>query len=80
MGDSVLGGHSLLLYKNEPNQKTQFRKIYHIADNTNLLRPSKVIKKLSKIAIIDLKSLPNFLQNHLSRNLRIGQRDTENIR
>ena len=79
MGDSVLGRHSLLLHKNEPNQKTQFRKIYHIADNTNLLRPSKVIKKLSKIAIIDLKSLVNFPQNHLSRSFRIGHRDKESI-
>ena len=53
---------------------------YHIADDTNLLCTSKMIKKLSKITIIDLTSIPNFLQNHLSRNLRIGQRDTENIR
>ena len=58
---SVLGPLLFLLYINDLNQAIKFCKVHHFADDTNLLRLSNSIKKLSKLVNTDLKHLLNWL-------------------
>ena len=54
---SVLGPLLILLYVNDLNQAIKISKVYHFADDTNLLRLSDSIKKLNKLVNADLKAL-----------------------
>ena len=56
---SVLGSLQLLLYINDLNQAIKSCKVYHFADDTNLLCLSNSIKKLNKQVNADLKRLVN---------------------
>ena len=51
---SVLGSLLFLLYINDLNQAIKFCKVYHFADETNLLCLSNSIKKLNKLVNADL--------------------------
>ena len=50
-----------LLYINDLNQAIKFCKVYHFADDTNLLCLSNSMKKLNKPVNADLKHLVNWL-------------------
>ena len=68
---SVLGPLLFLLYINDLNQAIKFCKVHHFADDTNLLYLGKSIKKLNKLANIDLKNLLNWLNtNKISLNVK----------
>ena len=58
---SVLGPLLFLLYINDLNQAIKFCKVYHFADDTNLLYMSNSIKKYNKLVNADLKHLVNWL-------------------
>ena len=58
---SVLRPLLALLYVNDLNQAIKFCKVYHFADDTNLLCLSNSTKKLNKLANADLKRLVNWL-------------------
>ena len=58
---SVLGSLLFLLYTNDLNQAITFCKVYHFADDTNLLCLSNSIKKLNKLVNTDLKRPLNWL-------------------
>ena len=58
---SVLGSLLFLLYTNDLNQVITFCKVYHFADDTNLLCLSNSIKKLNKLVNADLKRAVNWL-------------------
>ena len=57
---SVLGSFLFLSYINDLNQAIKFCKVYHFADDTNLLCLSNSIKKLNKLVNADLKHLVNW--------------------
>ena len=61
---SVLGPLLVLLYVNEVNQVKTFCKVYHFADDTNVLSLSNSVKKLNKLVIADLKHLVNWLNTN----------------
>ena len=68
---SVLGPLLFLLYINDLNQAIKFCKVYHFADDTNLLCHSNSIKKLNKLVNADLKHLVNWLnENKISLNVK----------
>ena len=68
---SVLEPLLFLLYINDLNQAIKFCKVYHFADDTNLLCHSNSIKKLNKLVNADLKHLVNWLNaNKISLNVR----------
>ena len=68
---SVLGSLLFLLYINDLNQAIKFCKVYHFADETNLLCLSNSIKKLNKLVNANLKHLANWLNaNRISLNLK----------
>ena len=55
----VLGPLLFLLYMNDLNQVIKFCKVYHFADDTNLLYMSSSIKKLNKLVNTDIKHFVN---------------------
>ena len=66
---SVLGPLLFLLYINDLNQAIKSCKVHHVADDTNLLCLSNLIKKLNKQVNADLKHLVNWLNaNKISLN------------
>ena len=68
---SVLGPLLFLLYINDLNRAIKFSKVYHFADDTNLLCLSDSIKKLNKLVNADLKHLVNWLNaNKISLNVK----------
>ena len=68
---SVLEPILFLLYINDLNQAIKFCKVYHFADETNLLCLSNSIKKLNKLVNADLKHLVNWLNaNKISLNVK----------
>ena len=68
---SVLGTLLFLLHINDLNQPIKFRKVYHFADDTNLLCLGNSIKKLNKVVNADLKLLVNWLSpNKTSLNVK----------
>ena len=56
---SVLGPLLFLLYINDLNLAIKYCKVYHFADDTNLLYTNNSIKKLNKMLNKDLKNLTN---------------------
>ena len=66
---SVLGPLLFLLYINDLHKAIKFSKVYHFADDTNLLNISKDPKQLQKQINIDLKNLYKWLlANKISLN------------
>ena len=61
---SVLGPLLVLLYVKDLNQAIKFCKIYHIADDTNLLCMINSIKTLNKLVNADLKRLVDWLNSN----------------
>ena len=61
---SVLGSLLILLYINDLNQAIRFCKVYHFADETNVLCLSNFIKRLNKLVNADLKHLLNWLNTN----------------
>ena len=62
-----------LLYINDLNQAVKFYKVYHFADDTNLLCLSNSIKKRNKVVNADLKHLVNWLNaNKILLNVKIN--------
>ena len=67
----VLGPLLFLLYINDLNQAIKFWEVHHFADDTNLLCLGNSIKKLNKLANVDLKRLVNWLNaNKISLNVK----------
>ena len=67
----VVGPILFSLYTNDLNQAIEFCKVYHFADDTNLLCLGNSIKKLNKLANTDLKHLLNLLNaNKISLNVK----------
>ena len=58
---SVLGPQLFLVYINDLNQALKFRKVFHFADDTNLIHFSKSVNRLNKYANLDLKNLTYWL-------------------
>ena len=48
----------------------KFCKVYHFADDTNLLYLGKSIKNLNKLVNIDLKNLVNWVNANISLNVK----------
>ena len=68
---SVLSRLLFLLYINNLDQAKKLRKVYHFADDTNLLCLGNSIKKLNKLVNADLKHLVNWLNaNKISLNVK----------
>ena len=66
---SVLGPLLFLIYINDLRMATKFSKVYHFADDTNLLHISKFPKKLQRQLNLDLRFLYNWLlANKISLN------------
>ena len=66
---SVLGPLLFLLYINDLHKAIEYSKVYHFADDTNLLNISASYKKLQKQLNIDLKLLYKWLlANKISLN------------
>ena len=71
---SVVGSLLFLFYINDLNQAMKFCKVYHFADDTNLLYPSNLIKKLNKLVNADLKHPVNWLNaNKISLDVKKKQ-------
>ena len=67
---SVLGPLLFLLYINDLNLAIKYCKVYHFADDTNLLYTNNSIKKLNKMLNKDLNNLTNWLNaNKISLNV-----------
>ena len=67
---SVLGPLLFLIYINDLNQAITFCKVYHFADNTNLLHFSKSITKLNKYVNFDMKKLT---ENKINKSLNANK-------
>ena len=68
---SVLGPLLLLIYINDLNQAIKLCKVYHFADDTNLLHFSKSITKLNRYVDLDIKNLTDCLNtNKISLNVQ----------
>ena len=66
---SVLGPLLFLIYINDLHNAIKYSKVYHFADDTNLLNINKSPKKLQKQVNLDLKSLYKWLlANKISLN------------
>ena len=66
---SVLGPLLFLIFINDLNNCIRYSKVYHFADDTNLLNASKSPKKKQKQLNIDLKLLYKWLlANKISLN------------
>ena len=66
---SVLGPLLFLIYINDLNRAIKYSKVYHFADDTNLLNINNSPKKLQKQVNIDLKLLYHWLlANKISLN------------
>ena len=66
---SVLGPLLFLLYINDLHTSIQFSKVYHFADDTNLLNISKSPQRLQRQLNLDLRFLYNWLlANKISLN------------
>ena len=59
---SVLGPLLFLLYINDLNLVIKNCKVYHFADDTNLLIINKCLSKLNRLINKDLKNLTNWLK------------------
>ena len=67
---SVLGPLLFLMYINDLNLVIQNCKVYHFADDTNLLNINNSLSKLNKLVNQDLKNLTNWLNvNKISLNV-----------
>ena len=66
----------LLLYINDLNQAIKFCKVYHFADDTNLLCLSNSMKKLNKLVNADLKHLGNWLN---ANKILLNVKKTEQV-
>ena len=67
---SVLGPLLFLLYINDLNLVIKNCKVYHFADDTNLLIINKCLSKLNRLINKDLKNLTNWLNaNKISLNV-----------
>ena len=60
----VLGPLLFLFYTNYLNEAKALCKVYHLADDTNLLCLSDSIKKLNKLVNADYKNLVNWLNTN----------------
>ena len=59
------------MYINDLNQAIKFCKVYHFADDSNLLYQSNSIKTLSKLVNADLEHLVDWLNaNNISLNVK----------
>ena len=68
---SALGPLLFLLYINDLDQAIKFCKVHHLGDDTKLLCLSNSIKKLNKLANVELKHLVNWLNvNKISLNVK----------
>ena len=68
---SVLGPLLFLIYINDLNQAIKFCKVYHFADDINLLYFSKSITKLNEYVNLDMKNLTDWLNaNKISLNVQ----------
>ena len=66
---SVLGPLLFLIYINDLHNAIKYSKIYHFADDTNLLNITKSLRKMQKQVNIDLKLLYKWLlANKISLN------------
>ena len=66
---SVLGPLLFLIYKNDLHNAIKYSKVYHFADDTNLLKIAKSSKQLQKHLNLDLRFLYNWLlSNKISLN------------
>ena len=67
---SVLGPLLFLIYINDLHKGTQYCKVHHFADNTNLFHTSKSVKNLNKLVNRDMKHFNNWLSaNKISLNV-----------
>ena len=62
---SVLGPLLFLIYINDLHTSMQFCKIFHFADDTNLLHTGKSTKKLQKEINADLKTLYQWMLSNM---------------
>ena len=68
---SIFGPCLFLIYINDLNQAIKFLKIYHFADDTNLLHFSKSVTKFNKNVNLDTKNLTYQLNaNKISLNVQ----------
>ena len=68
---SVLGPLLFMINVNDLNHAVKFCKVYHFADDTNLVHFNKQINKLNKNISIDKKNLSNWLNaNNISLNVK----------
>ena len=66
---SVLGHLLFLIYINDLHNAIKYSKVYHFADDTNLLQIEKYPRKMQKQVNLDLKSLYKWLlANKISLN------------
>ena len=73
---SVIGPLLFLLYINDLHNAIKYRKVYHIADDTNLLNISKSPKQLEKPINLDLTLLYKWL---LAKTISLNCSKTELI-
>ena len=68
---SVLGPLLFLIYINDLNETLKFCKVYHFADDTNLIHFSKSVNRLNKHVNLDVKNLIYWLNaNKISLNAK----------
>ena len=66
---SVQGSKLFLVYINDLNKCVKYLKVYHFADDTNMLQPANSLKNVAKRMNFDLKNLSQWLKaNKLSLN------------
>ena len=64
--------HNVCQCINDLNLAIKHCKVYHFADDTNLLYTNNYIKKLNKLLNKDLKNLTNWL-NAIKISLNVGK-------